>query len=790
MWAVINKLFLGCLILTFSLGSMAADRYLWLEAESGAEFDPIVVKSDRGASQAIYLGSWKWADYSTRRSDAGKIAFELYIPEAGDYKLWARGRMPGNIRPFDISKNSDNVSDNSTWIRWQNTSPLTTWGWTDSGFTASFTAGMNTLYLIQREGGPQVHLDKILLTNNLTYVPTGAGGAELLPNVSNPFKADTVEKYGQLRVSGAQLRDKNNLPVQLQGISLHGLQWFPLVDNQTIPYSSEFFGAEAVRLAMYIEDYAPTDPSDYWGGYMADKAAMYQRVDVAIADAVAAGIYVLVDWHIHNTPGKYVTDAVDFFTYISQKYGHLPNIIYEICNEPVGVTWSGGIKPYANTVITAIRQNDPDNIIIVGTPNWSQDVDAAAQDPLNFSNIMYAFHFYAATHDINQMKNKVQTAINAGLPVFVSEWGSSDVGTSRSNFEVAKQWIEFMNQKGLSWINWSLGNKDEASSILKATSPLYGPWDENDLTEAGRWVKPYFDGSQSVSSTTQTPTPPAASAIPSAVLNAVGEINRVSLSWDINNINVKHYEIYRDTDSDPSGRVRIAMLTDRNYYDTAAAVGTTYYYWVKVIDVNNVATNSTTASASSKSAATSTTPSTTLSATGDINRVALNWSVNNINVKHFEIYRDTDSDPNGRARIAIVTERSYYDTAAIVGTTYYYWVKVIDINNIAFNSPTASATSKPATTSTTPNITLSAAADINRVALNWSVSNINVKHYELYRDTDSDPSGRTRIAILNERSFYDSTAAAGTTYYYWVKVIDTNNVATNSPLASAMPRNN
>lgn len=139
---------------------------------------------------------------------------------------------------------------------------------------------------------------------------------------------------------------------------------------------------------------------------MADKAGMIARTEKAIQDAVDAGVYVLVDWHIHNTPSNYTSEAVEFFTHIAKKYGHLPNIIYEICNEPVAVSWSGGIKPYANTVISAIRQNDPDNIIIVGTPTWSQDVDAAAKDPLTQSNIMYAFHFYAATHDFNTMKTK------------------------------------------------------------------------------------------------------------------------------------------------------------------------------------------------------------------------------------------------------------------------------------------------------------------------------------------------------------------------------------------------
>lgn len=470
---------------------MAAN--LWLEAESGAEYSPIVVKAAPDASQAIHLGSWKWADYSYRNNAAGKISFEVYVSEAGTYRLWGRARLPDGSRPFDISFGNGDVYDDSQWTRWQSAVGSDYWRWSNSGYSTYLSAGSHTLHLIQRDGGPYVHLDKILLTSDSAYSPSDLGGAEAVLNIENPYRASAVGKYGQLRLVGTQLSDKNNQPVQLKGISLHGLQWFPVADDLTVPTAAEFFGADTVRLAMYVEAYAPTDPADYWGGFMADKAAMYQRVDMAIADAVNAGVYVLVDWHIHNVPDHFTSDAVEFFNYISSKYGHLPNIIYEICNEPTAVTWSGGIKPYATTVINAIRQHDPDNIIIVGTPNWSQDVDAAAQDPLNFSNIMYAFHFYAATHDINVMKGKVETALNAGLPIFVSEWGSSDVGTSRINLDVAKQWVDFMNMKKLSWINWSLGNKDETSSILKPAAPLFGPWNDTDLTQAGAWVKSYFN---------------------------------------------------------------------------------------------------------------------------------------------------------------------------------------------------------------------------------------------------------------------------------------------------------
>src|SRR5688572_6922219 len=255
------------LSLGLSGSAHAADQFLWVEAETGAELNPIVVKSDLAASQAIYLGSWKWADYGTRSVSSGMISFDVYIPEAGDYKLWARMRLPwSGATPYDISTGSGDTADASQWKLWtkdDNTSK--DWVWSDSGLTQYFNKGMNKVHLVQREGGPSVHLDKILLTNAASYVPTGAGAKEPTLDIESPYRSAAVGKYGQLRLVGNQLSDKNGQAVQLQGISAHGLQWFPLVDNQTIPHMAEFFGAEAVRLAMYIEDYAPTDPSDFWG---------------------------------------------------------------------------------------------------------------------------------------------------------------------------------------------------------------------------------------------------------------------------------------------------------------------------------------------------------------------------------------------------------------------------------------------------------------------------------------------------------------------------------------------
>lgn len=60
------------------------------------------------------------------------------------------------------------------------------------------------------------------------------------------------------------------------------------------------------------------------------------------------------------------------------------------------MNWKRDIKPYAEEVISVIRKHDPDNLIIVGTGTWSQDVNDAADDQLKDANVMYALHFMPA----------------------------------------------------------------------------------------------------------------------------------------------------------------------------------------------------------------------------------------------------------------------------------------------------------------------------------------------------------------------------------------------------------
>ena len=289
-----------------------------------------------------------------------------------------------------------------------------------------------------------------------------------------------VEIHGKLSVEGTDIIDENGEKFQLKGISTHGLQWFPqYVNQEAFIYMRDNWGINAIRLAMY------SNPND---GY---KTELHQIVKNGVQYAKNAGIYAIIDWHILNdgNPNINKESAKNFFIEMANLYKDEENVIYEICNEPNGdVQWLRDIKPYAEEMIGEIRKIDDDAIIVVGTPTWSQDVDVVAQNPItDYDNIMYALHFYSATHK-DYLRQKLTTALNSGLPVFVTEFGICDAsGNGNLDIEEADKWIEFLNSHNISWMNWNLSNKNESSALLKNTDKVTG-WTEEELSEQGKWL--------------------------------------------------------------------------------------------------------------------------------------------------------------------------------------------------------------------------------------------------------------------------------------------------------------
>nr|UNG40310.1 glycoside hydrolase family 5 subfamily 2 [Necydalis major] len=299
--------------------------------------------------------------------------------------------------------------------------------------------------------------------------------------ISNDAAFETVSKHGYLSVIGSNLVNQKGDIVQLKGMALYWSIWKPQYWNEdTVAAIHDVCHSNVVRASMGVDTFD--------GGYLTDPVGQRDLVETVIKAAIKNDIYVIVDWHEEHAE-DHLERAKDFFSYISKKYGSYPNMMYETFNEPLDVSWSDDLKPYHEEIIKAIRANDPNNVIIVGTPTWSQRVDLAAEDPItDQKNIMYTLHFYAGSHR-QWLRDLAQGAIDKGLPIFITEYGTDNVDPNATVDEAESiLWWDWCDKNNLSYANWAICDVNEASAALIAdTTPKQVCQDEY-LTKSGRLV--------------------------------------------------------------------------------------------------------------------------------------------------------------------------------------------------------------------------------------------------------------------------------------------------------------
>jgi aryl-phospho-beta-D-glucosidase BglC (GH1 family) len=277
---------------------------------------------------------------------------------------------------------------------------------------------------------------------------------------------------------------EDGVPVQLKGVSTMWLNWEPRysVNRDGLRWMRDNWNVSVVRAAMGIE------PE---GAYLTDPDAALAQLRTVVQNAIDVGVYVLVDWHDHNAH-LHRDQAIDFFTRVAAEFGEFPNVLYEPYNEPLNVSWSGVIKPYHEAVLSAIRAEDPDNVAILGTRSWSQRVDEASADRVAGDNLMYTVHFYACDHREFQ-RNQAQVAYEAGLPLFVTEWGATAAdGGARSPTvctEDAQAWLDWLGERSISWAAWKLdGCRDASCFFTSRQAPASGGWTDEWLNGHARFV--------------------------------------------------------------------------------------------------------------------------------------------------------------------------------------------------------------------------------------------------------------------------------------------------------------
>lgn len=451
-------------------------------------------QSKPAASSSGFTVQWK---KSSDWEEGGKKCggYEIVITNNGDtVNSWtAKVTVPGNTKLMSQWNGIFSISGNTMTVKNENYNGTIEKGKSVSfGFNYSADAYINEGKVTVNGStagtstGNNSNSNNNSNNNNSNSSSSKKPTSTVPPAPSDPKGTTPVSQHGQLSVKNGQLVDKNGKGYQLRGMSTHGLTWFPeFVNESAFKTLRDDWNTNVVRLAMYVDE---------WGNgqcYMGNKSGSLELLEKGVDICIKLDMYVIIDWHVLNPgdPSKYTNEAKSFFETVSKRYAKYPNVIYEICNEPNGgASWSGNIKPYAEKIIPVIRKNAPNSVIIVGTPTWSQEIDKPLSDPLSYKNVMYAFHFYAATHA--GLRSNVENCVAQGLPVFVSEFGTCDAsGGGANDFNETEKWLSYFDKQGISYCNWSICNKDETCSVLRPGTSTNGNWSESNLTENGKWMR-------------------------------------------------------------------------------------------------------------------------------------------------------------------------------------------------------------------------------------------------------------------------------------------------------------
>ncbi len=277
-----------------------------------------------------------------------------------------------------------------------------------------------------------------------------------------------VSYHGEMIAQGNKLvGEKTGEVVRVTGMSFFWSNWSQkYYTADYVDYLVDEYGCEVVRCSYGIQD----------NGQPHDRSCE-ALIENVIDRAIERGVYVIVDWHSHGAHNN-TNEAVQYFEKLAQKYGEYDNIIFEVFNEPTQVSWST-VKTYSETVIDAIRKYS-DNLVIVGSPQWSQKVEDAAANPVDDENVAYTLHFYAGTHK-EWLRQSADRAMAAGIPIFVTEWGSVNAdGNGAISKQSTEEWFAWMDKNNISSCNWAVNDKNEGSSIFSQ---------DKTLSETGYYIK-------------------------------------------------------------------------------------------------------------------------------------------------------------------------------------------------------------------------------------------------------------------------------------------------------------
>ena len=318
----------------------------------------------------------------------------------------------------------------------------------------------------------------------------------------------TVPEVKPLQVEGTVLYAGDE-PFCARGVSFGWHNIWPRFYNEAAAEKIvSVWGAPILRAAIGVDDHAKSDNPDCHGGYITEPEFALECLCSVIDGAVRSGAYVIVDWHSHTL---HKAEAEEFFAKVAELYKDCPNVIYELFNEPVSREFEDSrdyseptqesldaywaeLKDYAESIISIIDKTSSCHpLILMGCPRWDQAIDAAARNPITtYDNLMYTVHFYAATHK-GWLRDRTDRAIEAGLPVFISECAACEAsGDGPVDEESWNEWNDWAAERGITMLTWSISDKAETCSMFTPEASSEGPWSDDVIKPWGKTVKEWL----------------------------------------------------------------------------------------------------------------------------------------------------------------------------------------------------------------------------------------------------------------------------------------------------------
>ena len=303
---------------------------------------------------------------------------------------------------------------------------------------------------------------------------------------------DNCKYHGKLYKNGKYLVDLEGKQVEIRGIGTHHLLQFKNLHTKECLETLKYYGINCIRLSAYLKTQLfNASNNEYAKGYVDSIAETRAHIEEIVSYCVELGLYVILDWHMHATNSyadMYETEAIDFFTYYSDKYKDTPNVFYELANEPYSITATELIT-FISKVRPVILANNPTAIMLCGNAKEGIETFYTKLVAAGYTDIFVCPHSYGESVKVQYSK-----WFNNGYPLFVSEWGNSNgYGDGEGNDAATTDLLEWLHETGVGTCFWKYTDQTMTTSILKNRDGLignpyykYGGFTEEDLSYNGK----------------------------------------------------------------------------------------------------------------------------------------------------------------------------------------------------------------------------------------------------------------------------------------------------------------